>query len=234
MAHARTLAARALVMSATSLGLTAAVWAVVGSSTAGAVGIPAVPAASVSTEAPSSTPSLDVSPVPPSQWSSDPAPSAVAQQQGIGVSVIGGSGSSAPGPLHETIGITVIGGSMTVHPASVAVTLHRDGDRYVGTFGPITVNDARGTLVGWRAWLSLPGWTDGTLVAHPGSPVAISGLQHEVAQAGTGNVSDAPTIMSAPAGGGGGSFRVSGTLELRGASGDDPDTITVTPSVGVA
>jgi hypothetical protein len=61
----------------------------------------------------------------------------------------------------QTIGIAVLPGPLTVTPATESVPLTqlaafgRAEPDYVGALSPITVDDARGSLVGWRSTVSL-------------------------------------------------------------------------------
>jgi hypothetical protein len=99
----------------------------------------------------------------------DPASSSAVATQSIGVTVEPGSSSFTPSPesggpgnpISQTIGVEVRPGPLTVTPASESAPLTptqafgQAAPQYRATLSPITVDDARGSLVGWRATVSL-------------------------------------------------------------------------------
>ena len=138
---------------------------------------------------------------------------------------VGASGGA--GSTEQTLVLVISGGTMSVSPTSANVVLHRHGDHFVGQFGPITVVDARGSLVGWklRASLSVP--ESGHLTVHPATAVAVTGRPGEATASGAAPLTMGGTvIMSAPPEGGGGDFSISGTVDLERGN-NDGDTITV-------
>lgn len=146
-----------------------------------------------------------------------PAPSAVAAPT-----------TGVIGAVQQTVSVAVLsGGPLRVTPDRVVVTLHRSGHELVGTFGPVRLTDPRGTLAGWvlRASL-LTGGDHGPVFVEPGDPVAVSGRPSEVTPAvrrqrvGAGGA----VLLSAPRGGGGGTFAVSATVVEPADHGDHPAT----------
>jgi len=119
----------------------------------------------------------------------------------------------------QTIAVTVAPGTgLTVAPATATVPVARTGDRASATFGPIVVTDSRGTLLGWTLSVTatVTRGTIGTLTIRPRTPAAPDGRLSEITAAppttiGSGETDIAP-LMTAPPGGGGGSFQVSGSL----------------------
>jgi hypothetical protein len=118
-------------------------------------------ASPVSTSAPWSGPALGA-----------PAATTSATTSGVTTSPLPGSAQSggAPAPataggvvstVHQTLGMSVLPGSLTVNPTAVSVALTTLGaaghstSLARGDLSPITVDDARGSLVGWRATVSL-------------------------------------------------------------------------------
>jgi hypothetical protein len=122
----------------------------------------------------SSTFAASTDPAPATTTTTSPAPRTSTSlgsvvTQSIGESVLPGHPTVSPGgesggpgnPITQTIGIAVLPGVMTVAPTSESTPLtqiqafgHSVPD-YQGALSPITVNDARGSLVGWRATVSL-------------------------------------------------------------------------------
>jgi hypothetical protein len=107
----------------------------------------------------------------------------------------------------------------------------------------VTVVDARGSLVGWQATLtlqSLSGFSPADLArarlcVHPGAALAVSGRQSEV-RAGKdacGSLHDPRTLFFAPPNGGGGTFDDTGQITLRLPSLQDIGSITATLGVAV-
>ncbi len=131
----------------------------------------------------------------------------------------------------EPLIVDVIGGSFSVTPATITVVLHRkaSGNHFVGAYGPVTVVDARGTLTGWTATLTLLGKAPrGALVVHPDAPTCISGNANEVDAGHSAPFRGAGVvIMRAPAGGGGGTFSDAGVVDLDGGPHGGPDTMSI-------
>lgn len=126
----------------------------------------------------------------------------------------------------QVVAVDVVGAGISSSPPEVAVVLHRDGrgSRFSGAYGPITVVDARGTLVGWTLSVSPTGSSpSGTITIRPGSPVTVSGDPWEVRAVNPARLglSPSPVMVAAP-GGGGGTFADSGTIdfESRSVAGD--------------
>lgn len=141
-----------------------------------------------------------------------------------------------PAGAPQVLGVTVRGAGLEVSPAHLTVTLQRSGhsDHFSGDYGPLTVVDARGTLRGWTAFLSVTGSPDAEVEIHPGSPVVVSGIRSEVRVPRSANLAHGQAvIMCAPAGGGGGTFADSGTLTLDSRS-ITGGTVTIQLSVSAA
>jgi hypothetical protein len=142
------------------------------------------------------------------------------------------------GSVQQRIAIPVLPGRLSVSPTSASVVLHRvASNRYVGSWGPLQVVDARGSLVGWTAAIGLGfGTASGRLVVTPNPPVAVTGRPDEVvaAQAAVLTPGRSTLVMSGAAGGGGGTFSVTGTLTLTGGPANGPDTLTVPVVFSVA
>lgn len=142
------------------------------------------------------------------------APALSESPSGWSIRVSGGDGVPVEtGPVavggeaavaQQRIGFVIHPGPLTISPASVTVRLHRAGGGYAGSWGPVWVIDARGTLVGWTASVSAP---PGVVVSTD-RPAAVTGRPSEVAagEAGSG------AVMRGVAGGGGGTFVVSGQV----------------------
>ncbi len=130
---------------------------------------------------------------------------------------------------------------MSPSTESISFTRISDGS-WQAPLSTVTVVDARGSLVGWQATVSLqslngvPAASLGhaRLCVSPGGAVAVSGRQSEV-RAGKdacGNADDPLTLFYAPPNGGGGTFDDTGpvTLHLPRA----PGTSSVTATLAVA
>lgn len=140
----------------------------------------------------------------------------------------------AGGTVGQVLAVTVQGAGLTASPGTEPVTLHRVGSssRFSAGFGPLTVVDARGTLTGWTLWVSAVGpLPAGTLTVHPAKPVTVSGVPSEVRSLNPSRLGNAPVgVMTAAAGGGGGTFADSGTIDLESPS-VSGDSVTVQLSV---
>ena len=141
-----------------------------------------------------------------------PATQAIAQQPP----------AASGGGAGEVLAVTVQGAGLTAGPTMASVTLHRVGrsSRFTGSFGPLTVVDARGTLAGWTLWVASVGpLPSGALTVHPAKPVTVSGVPSEVHAAGPSKLGSSPVgVMTAAAGGGGGTFADSGTVDLESSA----------------
>ena len=98
------------------------------------------------------------------------------------------------GSVQQSIGVSVLPGPLTVAPATEAVSLSqlrafgRGLPFYSGLLSPVTVVDARGSLVGWRGTVSLQsvaGATAGQLAharlcASAGTPTMVAGNPGDV------------------------------------------------------
>jgi len=148
-----------------------------------------------------------------------PAPSPVAVADPVPVAV-----------AQQRVVIPVLPGGLRVSPAGAAVVLHRvAGNRYEGSWGPVRVVDARGSLVGWAVAVGVSGPVPGRMAVVPDAPVALTGRPDEVVaeQAAVVAPGRSVPVMAGVSGGGGGTFAVGGRLELTGGSADGPDSVTV-------
>lgn len=99
------------------------------------------------------------------------------------------------------------------------------GGPLTGSLATVTVVDARGSLVGWRATVSLQsvaGVSDSdlakaTLCVRPDAPTVVAGNPPEESAGPQvcGAVNDPLQLFFAPPNGGGGTFSDTGTLTLR-------------------
>jgi len=217
MAHGRALLVRAVPVLAVATAATLATWV--------CTQVALTPAGAAQPEV------VDVSTGAPQPTVAPPA--IVTERIGAAVSAPPASTAGAPGVARQTISVSVRGGVMTIAPSALTVVLHRGSRGYVGTLGPVTVDDARGTLAGWVATVALVDGPADTVEVEPGAPRAVSGLQSEVARAAGGRLDGAVPIMWAPPGGGGGGFEVSATLTAPTAAGA-PDSLTVRVALSVS
>jgi hypothetical protein len=132
-------------------------------------------------------------------------------------SVIGSAGGTSDG-LDQTMAVSVRPGSLTVSPATESVTVAPDHGRGSGgpdhgDLAPVTVVDARGSVVGWNASVSLQA-VDGLsasqlararLCATPDAPTIVAGNPGEVGAAALscGGVGVPVSVFFASPGGGG-------------------------------
>jgi hypothetical protein len=159
-----------------------------------------------------------------------------------GVSVPGASGLSSTS-AEQTISVSIEPGPLTVSPSSQSVTF---SGANVGTdegeLGAVTVADARGSLIGWTATVTLQSVSglDTSQSAHarlcvtPHTVAVVTGNPPEVqsAKGSCGSLGDPLVVFFAPPNGGGGTFSDTAglTLGLPGGAGSDQ----VTASVAVA
>jgi hypothetical protein len=143
------------------------------------------------------------------------------------VNVVGAAGA-ASGDLSQTLSVSVLPGSLTVSPTSDSATFSRSGNAggqaFRGDLAPVKVVDARGSLVGWNASISLQS-VDGLstaqlagaqLCATPDTPTVVAGNPGD-ARAATpscGRFGEPVSVFFAPAGGGGGTFADTAVLTL--------------------
>ncbi len=218
------------------------------------------------TASPVTAPTTTVAPaaaaVTASSISAGPAGSG---QQTIGVSVLPGATSVSPagaagsssgisaGPassVQQTIGVSVLPGVMTVSPATEAVMLSQVGllgqnaPVYRGDLSPVTVNDARGSLAGWHATISLQG-VDGVsaaalagvqLCASAPAPTMVAGNPADVVRGVTrscAGVGKPVSVFFAAPGGGGGAYSDTASLTLALPGVTLPAQVTATLAVSV-
>jgi hypothetical protein len=167
--------------------------------------------------------------------------------QTIGVGVSGASGASSTS-VQQTISVSILPGPLTVSPGSESITFSRDHSRgqggpYSGGLDPVTVVDARGSLIGWNATVSLQSvsglsdadLTHARLCAVPDTVTVVAGNPPEV-RSGTrtcGNAGDPLTVFFAPPNGGGGTFSDTAALTLDLPSGAASSQLTASLAVAV-
>ena len=175
----------------------------------------------------------------------DPVPSPVSPA---------GTSNSPPadpsGAVGQSLSVTIAPGSLTVAPATESVplanadVLGRTTPLYEGDSSPMTVVDARGSLVGWHVSVSLqdvPGLPASDLVhaqlcVLPDSPSRISGNPSDIVR---GNVrscaglGQALPVFWAASGGGGGTYRETAGLTLVLPGSTLPAQVTATLALGV-
>jgi hypothetical protein len=183
-----------------------------------------------------------------------PPPSGATGGQPSSVSVSGAGGSAS---LSQTIGVSVLPGPLTVSPASQSVTLARrgpgsvflfNGESFGGPLGRITVVDARGSLVGWRASVTLlsvngengdngNGRGGAVLCVTPDAPTMVAGNPADIVRAdrpSCGRIGQSIPVFFAAPNGGGGNYSDAGSLNLvlpRGRTGQDQVTANLAVSV---
>jgi hypothetical protein len=127
--------------------------------------------------------------------------------------------ASEDGSLSQTIGVSVLPGPLTVAPATETVSLSATrvlGRRvYIGQLAPITVVDARGSLVGWRAGVSLQSVSGAdnaalagaVLCLTPQRPTMVAGNPADIVRGARSSCTHggqtASVFWAAPGGGGG-------------------------------
>jgi len=201
-------------LTATALGVGVAGCLVLGASIARAAVDPAP-----------SAPTVTVS------WSGPDGPTGTAPPGSLGAGDAPAATAPSRGSVQQTIGVAVLAGPLTSSPtapsvdlSSVAVFGHRSSF-YGGALAPLTVVDARGSLVGWRAAVTLQAISgvDAALLAHvevcaqPAAPTMVAGNPADVVRAAPPSCAAAgrplPVFWAAP-GGGGGTYRDTATLAL--------------------
>jgi len=182
----------------------------------------------------------------PAGDASSPATSPAPAGDVVTPSVSAGSGGSAA----QTFGVSVLPGPLTVAPTTASVPLSPSlafGHRisvYEGQLAPVTVVDARGSLVGWRATISLQGVTGATAkqlahafvcVSSP-KPTDVAGNPGDIVRgevlscAGAG---DPVSVFWAAPGGGGGTFSDTAALRLVVPGGTLPAQATASLAIAV-
>jgi len=153
------------------------------------------------------------------------------------------------GSVQQTVGVSVLPGPLTVSPGSEAVGFATAGiagrtSVYRGDLAPVTVVDARGSLVGWQATVSLQsiGGVDAArldhalLCADPAAPTMVAGNPADVvrqAERSCAGVGGTVTLFSAAPGGGGGAYGDTASLSLLLPGGALPDQVTASLTVSV-
>jgi hypothetical protein len=162
------------------------------------------------------------------------------------------STAGSPGTtVQQTIGIAILPGSLSVAPTAESVALtqlrllgHTEPD-YLGSLSTITVNDARGSLVGWRTTVSLQTVSgldaaqlaSTRLCVSPHPTTLVAGNPADVVRsspracAGPG---DPISVFFAAPGGGGGVYSGTASVALAVPNGTLPAGATASLAVSVS
>ncbi|HSS09237.1 MAG TPA: hypothetical protein VLL25_05100 [Acidimicrobiales bacterium] len=171
-----------------------------------------------------------------------PLPKALAEQIPNTLPIISQPPMGGGSKLSQKLIAPVRPGPLAVRPSRLTLTMVRLGDSnlYQGSFGPLTLTDARGTLAGWKLSVTIAGLPPGSEAkVFPQSVVGVTGYASEVRSAHRSTCESAKhcraPIASAREGGGSGIFQLSGTVTVE-LFGGEPDlmsafTVTVTPRV---
>jgi hypothetical protein len=155
--------------------------------------------------------------------------------------------ASNDGGLSQTLAVPVLPGSLTISPTADSVTFSPQGNgqggAYLGTLPLVRVVDARGSLVGWDASVSLQGVDElsasqlasAQLCVNPDAPTTVAGNPGEVRAAtqSCGGVGGPVSVFFAPASGGGGTFTDTAALTLRIPAGGAPNPMTATLAITI-
>ena len=138
--------------------------------------------------------------------------------------------SASTQSVAQTVGVSVLPGDLTVTPTTETIPLTPSASNsFTGALSTVTVDDARGSLVGWDATVTLQSLTDvpasvvaqARLCISPDDAVAMTGRPSEVrtGHEACGSAGDPLTLFFAPPNGGGGTFDDTGhvTVELPNA-----------------
>jgi hypothetical protein len=129
------------------------------------------------------------------------------------------SADASGSTLSQVIAVPVQGGSISVSPMSTNVTLRPvgDGSQATGSFGPVVVTDARGSLAGWTLSASAGGDVSPQKIEFVLGPArVVTGRAGESSALVTASAAagQSVAIMTAGPGGGGGKFEISGTVTV--------------------
>ncbi len=162
------------------------------------------------------------------------------------------SATGSPGlAAKQTIGIEILPGPLTVTPSAESVPLTQLGafgrsePLYQGTISTITVDDARGSLVGWRSTVSLQAVSgldaaqlaSTRLCVSPHPTTLVAGNPADVVRsspracAGPG---DPLSVFSAAPGGGGGEYSDTAGVVLVLPNGTSPSGVTASLALAVS
>jgi hypothetical protein len=167
--------------------------------------------------------------------------------EATGGRVVGGADDSSAS-LEQTISVSILPGPLTISPTSESVAFFHDhghgrGGPYAGSVTSVTVVDARGSLVGWNATVTLESVSglDSAQLAHarlcvsPDPVTVVAGNPPEVRSGAhsCGGVGEPLTLFDAPPNGGGGTFSDTGALTLLLPGTAAGNQVTAALSVGV-
>jgi hypothetical protein len=146
-------------------------------------------------------------------------------------------------PAKQTIGISILPGSLSVTPTAQSVSLI--GPEHLGSLSPITVDDARGSLVGWRSTVSLQAVSgldaaqlaSTRLCVSPHPTTLVAGNPADIVRsspracAGPG---DPIAVFFAASGGGGGEYSDAPGISLALPDGTSSSAVTASLVVSVS
>jgi hypothetical protein len=152
--------------------------------------------------------------------------------------------TGGPGvPATQTIGVSILPGALTVTPTTESVPLVGSG--HFGSLSPITVDDARGSLAGWRTTVSLQAVSgldaaqlaSTRLCVSPHPTTLVAGNPADIVRsspracAGPG---DPIAVFFAAPGGGGGEYSDTAGVALTLPDGASPAGVTASLVVSVS
>lgn len=170
--------------------------------------------------------------------------------QSAAVAVSAGVSDGSSMSLHQIISVSIQPGPLTVSPGSEQVPFTNMGPLahtiplYGGDLAPVTVVDARGSLAGWSATVSLQsvvglagaGAARTRLCVDPGTPTMVAGNPNDVvrsAHRACGRVGDPISLFEAAPGGGGGTYQDTAHLTLIVPGDIHPNQVTASLAVAV-
>lgn len=155
-----------------------------------------------------------------------------------------GNTGSTGGSADQTLEVSILPGNLTIAPATESISFAKaNGGHVAGSLSTVTVVDARGSLVGWNATVSLQS-IDGVsaadlakakLCVSPDAVTVVAGNRPEVksGQHACAKASGALTLFYAPPNGGGGTFSDTGSLTLQVPGSTLTSPVTATLAVAV-
>jgi hypothetical protein len=177
--------------------------------------------------------------------------SPAARSTHTGLEAGAGSSPDAIGPsgsAEQIIAVEISPGPLTVTPDESSVLLERvgqgAGSGYHGVLSPVRVVDGRGSLLGWKATITLQALAGATsaqltqvrLCVFPDNPTLVAGNTADVVRSAhfscVGLGASTLVFWAAP-GGGGGSYTDGADLVLHVPSGGSEDSLTASLNISV-
>ena len=153
------------------------------------------------------------------------------------------SATATPGvAAKQTIGISILPGPLTVSPTTESIAVVGPGG--LGSLSPITVNDARGSLVGWRVTVSLQTVSgldaaqlaSTRLCVSPHPTTLVAGNPADIVRSSPracASPGDPIAVFSAAPGGGGGEYSDTAGIGLMLPNGESPAGVRASLLVSV-